>query len=120
MRQTDDTISQTGANATVSRGSHGGGTAEQEHIRGLGSHETQRTGGGYAQALATAQADLGPVEVRSGFTKGDDHGGFILRTGLEAWATTVQPQEVGLHTVIVKQAALIGVGTQAAHGWARA
>lgn len=109
-----------GANVAFSRGTRGGRTAEQEHICGLGSHEAQRTGGGYAQVLATAQADLGPIEVRSSFTKGDDHGGFILRTGLEAWATTVQPQKVGLHTVVVKQAALIGVGTQAAHGWARA
>lgn len=94
--------------------------AKQQHISSLCRHEAQRTSRGHAKALATAQAHLGTVKIRSSFPKGDDHRGFIRRTGFKTGAAAVKPQQMGLHTVIVEQTALCSLGTQTAHerGWA--
>gem|GEM_PF-4762949 len=80
--------------------------AEQQHISSLRRHYAQRTGGGHTQTLTAAQVDLSTVKICGGFTIGDDHCGFIRRTGFETWAAAVKPQKMGLHTVIMEQTAL--------------
>jgi hypothetical protein len=97
------TISQMSATPVKSYDSR---AAEQQHISSLRRHYAQRTGGGHAQALAATQVDLSTIKIRGRLTKGDDHCGFIRRTGFETWAAAIKPQKMGLYTVIMEQTAL--------------
>ena len=90
-------------------------TAQQQDV-GLGTcHEAQRTGGRHAQAFAAAQHDFRTIHKSCGGPVGDDDGCFILHTFFKTRTASIQTQQVGLDTLISKEAALCRAGLKPVH-----